>query len=80
MMYYATKRTAKNGAAVTPANYSYDNRSDAEKQYHLLCASAITNSDGNDLAAIEWGTVEQGAIERKLYTFAQPEPVAEPEA
>jgi len=80
MYYYAQKKTVKSGAAVTPANYSYTERADAEKQYHLLCANAITNSDGNDLAAIEWGTIEQGAIERKLYSFTQPEPVAEPEA
>ncbi len=45
MMYYATKRTIKNGAAVTPANYSYTNPADGEKQFHLLCANAIANSD-----------------------------------
>lgn len=72
MMYYTTKRTVKNGAAVTPANYSYTEHADAEKQFHLLCANAITNADGNDLTAVEWGTVEQGAIERRVWIAETP--------
>ena len=67
MMYYATKRAVKGGAAVTPANYSYTEHADAEKQFHLLCASALTNSEGNELTSVEWGTIEQGTIERKVW-------------
>ena len=72
MMYYATKRTVKAGAAQTPANYSYTEHDDAEKQFHLLCANAIANADGNDMTSVEWGTVEQGAIERKAWIAVTP--------
>lgn len=78
MMYYATKRAVKNGAAVTPANYSYTEHADAEKQFHLLCASAITNSEGNELTSVEWGTIEQGNIERKVW-IAEPAEATEGE-
>lgn len=80
-MYYATKRTIKNGAAVTPSNYSYTNPSDGEKQFHLLCANAITNSEQCETIAVEWGTVEQGAVERRVwnYQITPPEPEPEPE-
>ena len=77
MMYYATKRTVKNGAAVTPSNYSYTEHDEAERQFHLLCAAAIRNDDGNDMTSVEWGTIEQGAIERKVW-IAPVEPVEEP--
>ena len=81
MMYYATKRTVKTGAAQTPANYSYTEHDDAEKQFHLLCASAITNAEGNDMTSVEWGTIEQGAIERKVWIAPAPveEAPVEPE-
>ena len=71
MMYYATKRSVKDGAAVTPANYSYTDHDEAERQFHLLCAAAIRNDDGNDIASVEWGTIENGAIERKFWSFEQ---------
>ena len=72
MMYYATKRTVKAGAAQTPANYSYTDHNEAERQFHLLCAAAIANTDGNDLTSVEWGTIEQGAIERKVWIVETP--------
>ena len=68
--FYAIKQYYKNGTPQTPANYAYDNRNDAEKQFHLLCANAITNSDGADCHAIEWGTLEQGKLERNFYDHA----------
>ena len=77
--YYATKRTVKNGTPQTPANYSYTERLEAERQYHLLCAAACQNADGNDLCAIEMGTIEHGTIERRFYDFRQPEAAEEPE-
>ena len=81
MMYYATKRTVKNGAAQTPANYSYTEHDEAERQFHLLCAAAIRNDDGAEVTSVEWGTIEQGAIERKVWTAPAPveEAPVEPE-
>ena len=80
--FYAQKKTVKNGAAQTPANYSYDSRSDAEKQFHLLCASAIANADQNDIVSVEYGTIEQGIVERRFWDHTpeiQPEPEPEVE-
>lgn len=69
MHFYAQKKTVKNGAAQTPANYSYDNRNEAERQFYLLCASAIANADENDMISVEYGTIEQGAIDRRYWDF-----------
>ena len=44
-----------------------------ERQFHLYCASAATNADGNDVDSVEWGTVENGAIERKRWINTEPE-------
>jgi hypothetical protein len=70
MHFYAQKKTVKGGQAQTPANYSYATRNEAERQYHLLCAAAIANTDGNDMVSVEYGTIEQGVIERKYWEFA----------
>lgn len=67
--FYAQRKVFKDGAGVTPANYYYSTREEAERQYHLLCASAIANTDGNDFVAVEYGTVEQGAVERRFWDF-----------
>ena len=40
-----------------------------ERQFHLYCASAATNEAGNEVDAIEWGTIEGGVIERKRWTW-----------
>ena len=78
MTYYSQRKSIKNGAAVAPNN-RYGERNEMERQFHLYCASACTNADNNDLDAIEWGTLEEGIIERKVYRHeVQPEP--EPEA
>ena len=45
-----------------------------EYQFHLFCASAV-KTDVRDLDSIEWGTIEGGAIERKVYA----KPTTEPE-
>ena len=73
--FYAMKRAVKNGTPQTPANYPYNTREEAERQFYLLCASAIANADGNDCCAVEYGTIEQGKIDRKYWEFpAEPEP------
>lgn len=78
MHFYAQKKTVKNGAAQTPANYSYATRNEAERQYYLLCAAAIANNDGNDMISVEYGTIEEGIIERKFWSFETA--AGEPEA
>ena len=80
MTYYSQRKSIKNGEAQA-VNNRYGERNEMERQFHLYCASACTNSDNNELDAIEWGTLEQGAIERKVYHNYSPEPVSnEPES
>ena len=43
-----------------------------ERQFHLYCASACTNVDGFETDSIEWGTIENGVIERKKYVHEIP--------
>ena len=76
--FYAQRKAIKDGAAQTPANYSYSTRNEAERQYYLLCASAIANSDGYDIVSVEYGTIEQGAIERRFWDH-RPEEMTEDE-
>lgn len=73
MIYYSQRKSVKNGQAVAPNN-RYGERNDMERQFHLYCASACTNADGNEVDSIEWGTLEHGVIERKVYTNPAPEP------
>lgn len=77
--YYAQRQYYKNGNPQTPDNYPYQNRDDAEAQYHLLCANAIKNNDGRDFVSVEYGTIEQGKLERIFRDFT-PKPTPEPEA
>ena len=71
MNYYAQRKSIKNGAPVTPNN-RFGERAEMERQFHLYCASAATNADGNEVDSIEWGTIEQGAIERKVWIVETP--------
>ncbi len=64
--YYAQRKSIRNGAPAAPNN-RYGERAEMERQFHLYCASAATNADGNDVDAVEWGTVEQGVLERKRW-------------
>lgn len=73
MTYYAQRKSIRNDEPQTVSN-RYGERADMERQYHLYCASAATNADNNQVDSIEWGTVEQGVIERKVWIA---EPVAE---
>ena len=77
MTYYAQRKSIKNGQPVTPNN-RYGERQEMERQFHLYCASAATNADENEVDAVEWGTIEQGALECKRWTWVQPEPNEEP--
>ena len=76
MTYYSQRKSIKNRQPVA-VNNRYGERADMERQFHLYCASAATNADENEVDSIEWGTVEQGVIERKVWNHPQPEP--EPE-
>lgn len=68
MQYYSQRKSIKNGEPVAPNN-RYGTRAEMERQFHLYCASASTNADGNEVDAVEWGTIEQGVIERKRWTW-----------
>ena len=72
MTYYAQRKSIKNGTPET-INNRYGTRRAMERQYHLFCANA---NDGEnfpfDIDSIEWGTVENGVIERKLYVKEEP--------
>ena len=68
MTYYAQRKSIKNGEAQA-VNNRYGERADMERQFHLYCASAATNADGNSVDSIEWGTIEQGVLERKVWEW-----------
>lgn len=65
--YYAQRKSIKGGEPQAVSN-RFGSLPEMERQYHLYCASAATNADGNDADAVEWGTIEQGAVERKVWT------------
>ena len=73
MTYYADRKSVKDGA-VPPVVYKTGTQAEMEYQFHLFCASAV-KTDVRDLDSIEWGTIEGGAIERKVYA----KPTTEPE-
>lgn len=73
MTYYAQRKSIKNSMPVTPNN-RYGTRAEMERQFHLYCASAATNEAGNDIDSVEWGTIEQGIIERKQWINTGVEP------
>ena len=76
--YYAQRKTIANGTPETVSN-QYGTRRQMERQYHLHCANALDGDDfAKDLYAIEWGTLETGAVERIVYV-KEPTPEPEPE-
>lgn len=78
MTYYAERKSIKDGA-IQPVVYKTGERNEMEYQFHLFCASAV-KTDIRDLDSIEWGTIEQGVIERKKYVYVKPvEPTPEPD-
>ena len=79
MTYYAQRKSIKDGQPIAPNN-RYGTHDEMERQFHLYCASACIHTDEYEVDAIEWGTIEQGVIERKKYTYTpEPEPEPEPE-
>lgn len=72
MTYYAQRKSIKNGEPQT-VNNRFGTRQEMERQFHLYCASAATNNDGFEVDSIEWGTIEQGIIERKVWINEIPE-------
>lgn len=76
MTYYSQRKSIKNGQPQTPNN-RFGTLPEMERQYHLYCASAATNADGFEVDAVEWGTIEQGAVERRVWTHDAAE-VTEP--
>lgn len=67
MTYYSQRKSIKGGQPQT-VNNRFGTRPEMERQYHLYCASAATNADGFEVDAVEWGTIEQGAVERRVWT------------
>lgn len=76
MTYYAQRKSIRNGEPQT-VNNRYGERAEMERQFHLYCASAATNADNNQVDSIEWGTIETGIIERKVWVAEQPETAPE---
>ena len=65
MTYYSQRKSVKDGVPQTPNN-RYGNQREMERQFHLYCASACS-SEEFELDSIEWGTLEHGVIEKKVY-------------
>lgn len=65
MTYYAERKNIENGTAKQPAYHTGD-RDAMERQFHLDCANVLGN-ERMDVSVCEWGTVEQGVLERKVY-------------
>lgn len=75
--YYAQRKSILNGQPQT-INNRYGGQREMERQYHLYCANACDGAEFPfDVDSIEWGTVEHGVIERKLYAKPEPEPEEE---
>lgn len=71
MTYYAQRKSISGGMPQAIVN-KYGDRRAMERQFHLFCANAC---DGEgfpfDVDSMEWGTVEGGVIERKIYIKAE---------
>ena len=65
MTYYAIRRSIKDGNATS--NERTGEKAAMERQFHLYCASCATNEAGNDFDAVEWGTLEGGKLDRKVW-------------
>ena len=74
MTYYAQRKSILGGVAQA-VNNRYGTRREMERQFHLYCANACDGEEfPYDVDSIEWGTVEGGVIERKVYNKPAPEP------
>ncbi len=70
MTYYAIRWSIKDGA--TTHNERTGDKAAMERQFHLYCASCATNEAGNQYDAVEWGTVEGGKLDRKVWNNETP--------
>lgn len=67
MTYYAQRKSILNGEPQAIIN-RYGDQRQMERQFHLFCANANDGEEYQfDIDSIEWGTVEGGVIERKVY-------------
>lgn len=73
MHYYSERKTVENGVPKTTTTYKTGERNAMERQFCLFRASAATNEDNHDMDVCEWGTLEQGVIERKVYRKTESE-------
>ena len=79
MTYYAQRKSILNGEPQT-VNNRYGTRKEMEYQFYLYCANAVKNDVGYEVDAVEWGTVEQDALERKRWiNEVEPAQQVEPE-
>lgn len=73
MTYYSQRKSILNGQPQT-VNNRYGTRREMERQFHLYCANACDGTENPfDVDSIEWGTLELGVIERKVYVKQSPE-------
>ena len=74
-MYYSERKKVNNGQAIAPV-YHTGEKDAMERQFHLNCANVLDpNNPRNDMDVCEWGTLEKGVTERRLYLKpAEPEP------
>ena len=73
MTYYSQRKSILNGEPQA-INNRFGERRAMERQFHLYCASACDGAEAPyDVDSIEWGTIEGGCIERKVYVKAEPE-------
>ena len=67
MTYYAQRKSILNDEPQAIVN-KYGTQRQMERQFHLFCANANDGEEYQyDVDSVEWGTVEGGVIERKVY-------------
>ena len=82
LSYYAQRRVVHAGQPVANQNsLQFGTRRQIERQYCLLRANALEGEEQQyDKIQIEWGTLENGYVERKVYIKEPtPEPEQEPQ-
>ena len=73
MTYYAQRKSIMNGEPQTVVN-KYGTRRAMERQFHLFCANACDGEEFVfDADEIEWGTIEQGILNRVIYYKSESE-------
>ena len=70
-IYYAYRQSVKDGKIDTVNKTG--TKADMEYQYCLFRASSAKNEKGNDLDVCEWGSLQGGQYERKIYEKETPQ-------